>query len=72
MEGFIVLDHLERFGEAFGALWGWVSEGRIRHQEDIQEGLDKAPGTLLRLFRGENRGKQLLKIADPPLGGGPS
>jgi NADPH-dependent curcumin reductase CurA len=67
MEGFIVLDYMDRAGEAVAALSQWIREGRLRHQEDIQEGLENAPATLLRLFEGKNRGKQLLKIADPPL-----
>ena len=68
MEGFIVLDYLPRFGEAIGELARWVGEGRILHQEDVQEGFENAPRTLQRLFRGDNLGKQLLRIAEPPLG----
>ena len=71
MEGFIVLDYLPRFGKAIPDLFTWISEGRLVHREDIQEGFDNAPRTLLRIFRGENRGKQLLKVADAPLGGAP-
>jgi NADPH-dependent curcumin reductase CurA len=41
-----------------------VREGKLKHQEDVQEGLENAPRTLLRVFEGKNRGKQLLKIAD--------
>jgi NADPH-dependent curcumin reductase CurA len=67
MEGFIVLDYMERASEAVAALSGWVREGKLRYEVDLQEGLEKAPATLLRLFEGKNRGKQLLRIADPPL-----
>jgi hypothetical protein len=67
MEGFIVLDYLPRFAEGLIDLGTWVAEGRIAHREDIQEGLENAPRTLQRLFRGENTGKQLLEVADPPL-----
>ena len=67
MEGFIVIDYMKRAGEAVTALSQWVREGRIKHEEDIQVGLENAPATLLRLFDGRNRGKQLLKVADPPL-----
>jgi len=49
------------------ALARWVGEGKIRHEEDVQTGLESAPSTLQRVFEGRNRGKQLLKIADPPL-----
>jgi NADPH-dependent curcumin reductase CurA len=67
MEGFIVLDYMDRAREAVTALSRWVEEGRIQHQEDVQEGLENAPLTLLRLFEGKNRGKQLLKVAEAPL-----
>jgi len=67
MEGFIVLDYVARFGEAMRELAGWVTSGKIKHQEDVQVGLENAPRTFLRLFEGKNLGKQLLKISDPPL-----
>ena len=65
MEGFIVLDYMNKFPEAIGELMQWVQEGKIVYQEDIQEGIENAPDTLLRLYTGKNQGKQLLKIADP-------
>jgi NADPH-dependent curcumin reductase CurA len=68
MQGFIVLDYAARFPEALAALSGWLAEGRLRQKEDVAIGLENAPRTLARLFTGENFGKQLLKIADPPLG----
>ncbi len=67
MEGFIVIDYMARFDEAVQALAEWVAAGKIAHVEDIQEGFENAPKTFLRLFEGKNLGKQLLKIADPPL-----
>lgn len=38
--------------------------GQLVDRVDVQEGLENAPRTLRRLFRGENVGKQPLKIAD--------
>ena len=64
MEGFIVLDYMPRAGEAVAALSQWVKEGRLKHEEDIQQGLENAPKTLQRLFEGKNRGKQLLRVAE--------
>jgi NADPH-dependent curcumin reductase CurA len=64
MEGFLVLDYLPRAGEAVMALAGWLAEGKLKDRVDVQEGLENAPAALRRLFRGENVGKQLLKIAD--------
>lgn len=67
MEGFLLSDYFPRVGEAVAELLGWLAEGKIVHQEDIQEGFENAPQTFFRLFEGKNLGKQLLKIADLPL-----
>lgn len=67
MEGFIILDYAARFPEAIGALAGWMKEGKLKQKEDVAIGLENAPATIVRLFTGQNFGKQLLKIADPPL-----
>ena len=65
MEGFIILDYLDRAAEAIQDLIGWVSSGEIKYQVDVQEGFDNIPATLQRLYTGQNLGKQLLKIGDP-------
>ncbi len=62
MEGFLVLDYLDRAPAAIAELGAWVAAGEIRSQVDIQEGLENAPKTLRRLFTGANLGKQLLKL----------
>lgn len=67
MRGFIVSDYLSRAGEAVTELSGWIAEGTLKHREDIQQGIENTPKTFLRLFEGKNTGKQLLKIADPPM-----
>jgi NADPH-dependent curcumin reductase len=41
----------------------WVREGRIKYREDIVEGLENAPRAFLKLFRGENFGKLLVRVA---------
>ena len=65
MEGFVFLDYLERFPEAFGRLGAWVGGGRLVYAEDVREGMEQAPAVLRGLFEGGNLGKQLLRIADP-------
>jgi NADPH-dependent curcumin reductase CurA len=67
MEGFLVIDYEDRMEEAISALAAWLAEGRLKQKEDVVVGLENAPKTLARLFAGQNFGKQLLKIADPPL-----
>jgi len=67
MEGFIILDYMNRFGEGVQALAKLMAEGKLTCAEDIQHGFENCPATLRRLFEGKNLGKQLLKLADPPL-----
>tara|TARA_X000000368_G_scaffold328102_1_gene265150 strand:- start:568 stop:1200 length:633 start_codon:yes stop_codon:yes gene_type:complete len=62
MEGFLVLDYFDRMDEAIQELSKWLMEGKIKHREDIQKGIENCPKTLNRLFTGENKGKQILMI----------
>jgi NADPH-dependent curcumin reductase len=64
MEGFTGLDYSSRFPEALEALGRWQRDGSLVHKEDVAVGLEHAPKALLRLFTGENFGKQLVKVAD--------
>lgn len=62
MAGFIVLDWANEFPGIRKRLEGFVQDGRLKYQEDIQHGFENAPETLQRLFTGKNRGKQMLKL----------
>ena len=62
MQGFLVLDYLPKSQKALEEIATWVLEGKLQHREDIQKGIENCPKTLNRLFTGENKGKQLLKI----------
>jgi NADPH-dependent curcumin reductase CurA len=64
MEGFIVLDYLDRFLDAILQMGQWVDEGRITYAEDVVDGLGSAPSALQRLFTGENTGKLIVKVAE--------
>jgi len=64
MEGFLIYDYSHRFGEAIPRLAAWVAEGRIRYKEDVVDGIEHAPEAFLRMLRGENQGKQLVRVAE--------
>lgn len=64
MAGFILIDYFDQAPQALADLRQWLESGELKHAEDIQEGFENTPRTFLRLFTGENLGKQLLKIAD--------
>ena len=63
LQGMIVFDWRDRYPEAVAALGTHYAAGRLKYRESIVEGLDNAPRGLIALFRGENFGKQLVKLA---------
>jgi NADPH-dependent curcumin reductase len=62
MEGFLVLDYLDRFAEAQLEMAAWVMEGRIHHREHVVEGLEHAGEALNLLFSGGNTGKVVVAV----------
>ena len=64
MEGFIVFNYAQRYGEGIQALGRWLAEGKLKAREDIVEGLENFPETFVKLFRGENFGRLVIKVAE--------
>jgi NADPH-dependent curcumin reductase len=60
--GFVIFDHVARFAAASAVLAGWYGENRLTYDEDIAEGIERAPGALRALYAGENRGKMLIYV----------
>ncbi len=63
MQGMIVFDWRDRYGEALAGLSGRFAEGKLKYRESIVEGIDNAPAGFIALLKGENFGKQLVKLA---------
>jgi NADPH-dependent curcumin reductase CurA len=64
MKGMVVFDYASRYAEAAREMAGWMATGQLKTREDVVEGLETFPETLLKLFKGENTGKLVLKVAD--------
>ena len=62
LQGFIITDHYDRFGEFHTQARAWVADGRLRYRETVVEGIENAPRAFLGLLRGENVGKMLVKV----------
>ena len=62
---FLVMEWLEEYPEAISTMAGWIREGKLVYRESIAEGLENAPRAFIGLLRGENLGKQLVKVAEP-------
>jgi NADPH-dependent curcumin reductase CurA len=62
VQGFIVSDRMELWAKALPELIGWVAGGKIKYRETVAQGLENAPKAFIGLLKGENFGKQLVKI----------
>ena len=62
VRGMIVFDWLERYPEANQALIALVLGGKLKYRESIVEGIENAPKGLIGLLKGDNFGKQLVKL----------
>ncbi len=63
MEGFLIFDYAARIEEAVAQLADHVRAGKLTYREDILDGIEHAPGAIARLYRGENKGKLLVRLS---------
>lgn len=64
MQGFVIFDHADHYPAAYRELAQWIRDGRLRYEEDVLDGIEQAPGAIAGLYRGENLGKRLIRIAE--------
>ncbi len=62
VQGMIVFDWKDRYGEGLSALGGYFAEGKLNYRESVVQGLENAPRGLIDLLGGRNFGKQLVKL----------
>jgi NADPH-dependent curcumin reductase CurA len=68
IQGFIVTDHTERFGEFIREVGPWVADGTVAYRETVLEGIENIPTAFAGLFRGDNTGKMLVRVAPDDAG----
>jgi NADPH-dependent curcumin reductase CurA len=64
MEGIVVFDYIARYPEAVQEMGDWMAQGKFQTREDIVQGIDNFPDTLLMLFEGKNFGKLILQVSE--------
>lgn len=63
LEGFIISSHMD-MQDAFNRdMSGWIGEGKVKWRETVEEGIQNAPAAFLKLFKGENLGKMLVRLS---------
>ena len=67
MQGFLTTDFHSRFDAAVTDLSGWVRSGKLRFREQMLDGIEHAPGSIQKLYTGENTGKLVIRL--PAAGG---
>jgi NADPH-dependent curcumin reductase CurA len=63
-EGFLVFQFADRFEQSLRQMAQWLQEGKLKYRENITEGIENAPRAFIGMLKGENIGKQLVKVAD--------
>jgi NADPH-dependent curcumin reductase CurA len=62
LQGFIVLDHTDRYPAFLAEAGPWVREGALTYRETVVDGLENLPAAFAGLFRGDNVGKMLVRV----------
>lgn len=62
IEGFLLDDFEASYGAARAQLIQWYKDGSLEIREDVSEGIETTPHALVRMLKGENFGKQLVKL----------
>jgi hypothetical protein len=63
LEGFIVSNHYDMLPDFMRDMSEWIGSGKMRWKETVDEGIEAAPGAFIKLFKGENLGKMLVKLS---------
>ena len=63
MQGFIVSDHADRRAGFDAEMIDWLKAGKIKYRIDVADGLDAAPAAFIAMLKGENFGKQVVRIS---------
>jgi hypothetical protein len=62
MQGFIVTQYLSLQPQFLADMGRWIGEGRIRWEETVLDGIERAPQAFIGLFGGANTGKMLVRL----------
>jgi NADPH-dependent curcumin reductase CurA len=62
-QGFVVSDHFDQMPSFVEKMTAFIQAGEVRYKQTVDEGIEQAPNSFLKLFNGDNFGKMLVKLA---------
>ena len=62
MQGFVIFDHLDQWDRSVTRLADWIRSGDLVYEEDVLAGIEACPDALAGLYRGENKGKRVVRL----------
>lgn len=66
LQGFIISDHFDLQPQFITEVAGWLKEGKMKYRVDVAEGIDSAPQAFIGMLKGENFGKQVVRVGEDP------
>jgi NADPH-dependent curcumin reductase CurA len=63
IKGFIVTDHVDLMPDFMRDMAAWAKAGKMKWRETIVDGIERAPDAFIGLFKGDNLGKMLVRLA---------
>ena len=64
VEGFLVFQFADRYSEGLRQMAEWYKAGKMKIREEIADGIENAPRAFIGMLKGQNTGKQLVKVAE--------
>jgi NADPH-dependent curcumin reductase CurA len=65
VEGFLVTQFADRFDQGLREMARWIKEGKLKYKEEFDYGIEHAPRAFIGMLKGQNTGKQLVKVSEP-------
>lgn len=62
MQGFLLFDYVDRYAEARGVIYEWLSSGQLTSLQDEVVGLEAAPEAFVDLLSGGNVGTRIVRL----------
>lgn len=63
MEGLVAFDFVKQYPQAWADMTDWILSGKLKYREDVSVGIEAVPGAFIGLFKGDNFGRKMVKLA---------